>query len=236
MEQLKKALAQLNIHVDEKMLHQFNNYMEQILSWNEKVNLTAIKDPDEFIKKHYVDSVLCANYDEIAGAKTVIDVGTGAGFPGIPLALIFPEKHFLLIDSLDKRIKIIKEICQAIEIRNVEAVHGRAEELAFQQKYRQQFDLCVSRAVAKLPVLAEYCLPFVKIGGFFLSYKGPDTEDERFQAKKALKALGGELIEERKANLEGFDLNHTLLVMKKTQNTPAKYPRKSGIPSKKPLI
>jgi len=235
MNQLENAFEQLNISADSETILKFEKYMKLVLAWNEKVNLTAITDESEFIKKHFIDSVLCAGFDEMKNAKTMIDVGTGAGFPGVPLALIFPDKRFLLIDSLGKRIKILDEILESLGIANVETLHTRAEDLAHNEAYREKFDICVSRAVANLATLSEYCLPFVNIGGTFISYKGPDAGEELQEAKSAIKILGGETESIRNVNVEGFDLSHNMVVIKKKQKTPLKYPRKAGTPTKEPL-
>lgn len=235
MKQLELALLQLNIRADQAALEKYKKYMEGILEWNEKVNLTSITEPEDFIKKHYIDSLLSVNCREFKNAKRIIDVGTGGGFPGIPLAIAAPDKEFVLMDSLNKRIKIINELCESIGIDNVTAVHARAEEMARNKKHRESYDLCVSRAVANLTTLSEYCLPFIKKGGWFLAYKGPDTEQELKDAKKAIGILGGELKREEKASLENFGLEHKIIFIQKNGTTPAKYPRKAGTPSKEPL-
>lgn len=236
MIQLAEGLDQLQIQYDDQVLNKYCKYMERILEWNKMVNITSITDPEQFVEKHYLDSLLSVTCSEFKRAKRVIDIGTGGGFPGIPLALAAPDKEFLLIDSLNKRIKIINEICAEIGISNVTAIHGRAEELAKNKQYREQFDLCVSRAVANLATLAEYCIPFICKGGWFLAYKGPDTEKELAEAEKALKILGGHIQREEKASLDGFTLQHKIIFIEKTRKTPTKYPRKAGTPSKEPLI
>ena len=177
-DRLEIALERLGISCGDDTLQKFESYMEGILKWNKMVNLTSITEKHDFIEKHYIDSLLCVSYDPFVKAGNVIDVGTGGGFPGVPLAIAAPDKEFLLIDSLNKRIKIINELCENAGIKNVRAVHGRAEELAKNKVYRERFDLCVSRAVANLSVLSEYCIPFVKKGGWFLSYKGAEIEAE----------------------------------------------------------
>jgi 16S rRNA (guanine527-N7)-methyltransferase len=235
MKQLEFALKQQNIFVDTKTISKFEKYMKLVLEWNEKVNLTAVTDENEFIKKHFIDSILCADFDELRNANTVIDVGTGAGFPGVPLALVFPDKQFLLIDSLNKRIKILREILKELEISNVSVLHTRAEDLAHNSEYREKFDICVSRAVANLSVLSEYCLPFINIGGFFIAYKGSDFEEELKSAKRAINILGGEIKDIRNKEFESFDLNHNMIILEKKRTTPAKYPRKAGIPTRTPL-
>lgn len=236
MDQLAHAMAELGIPCSEKVLRQFGIYMDGILEWNEKVNLTSITQPQEFIKKHYIDSLLSVGCREFQQARRIIDVGTGGGFPGIPLALAAPDKEFVLMDSLSKRIKIIKELCQRAEIRNVTAIHARAEDLARNREHRQRYDLCVSRAVANIATLSEYCLPLIKKGGWFLAYKGPDTDEELKAGKKAIKLLGGQVMREEKADLKDFELNHKIIFIKKTGETPSKFPRKSGTPSKEPIV
>ncbi len=235
MKELQNALEQLNIPYTEETLEKYRLYMEGIIEWNEKVNLTSITDKDEFIKLHFVDSIMSVPTEEFQKANKIIDVGTGGGFPGIPLALAAPDKEFVLMDSLNKRIKIINQLCEEIGITNVTAVHARAEELAKNKAHRQNYDLCVSRAVANLSTLSEYCLPFIKQGGWFLSYKGPDTDKELADAKKAIKILGGQIDREELAALESSGLEHKIIFIKKVKDTPAKYPRKAGTPSKEPL-
>ncbi len=216
-------------------LSRFERYMQLILEWNEKVNLTAITERDEFVKKHFIDSLCCIPHEEYKEAETVIDVGTGAGFPGMPLAIVSPDKKFLLIDSLNKRIKILNEIIDELGLKNVEAVHGRAEELARNKLYREQFDICVSRAVSRLSVLSEYCLPFVKKGGWLAAYKGPDADREIEDAHSALGKLGGKVIEIKNTEMTQFGISHRIVYIQKTMNTPKVYPRKAGTPEKKPL-
>ena len=210
-------------------------YMEGILAWNEKVNLTNITDPAEFRIKHNADSLMCVDFPEFLEAETVIDVGTGGGFPGIPLAVYAPEKHFTLLDSLNKRLKIIDELAGELGIKNITLVHGRAEDAARAKEHREKYDLCVSRAVSNLATLSEYCLPFIKGGGYLLAYKGPGAEEEVKEAAKALKTLGGSLVDIRETSMEEYGLDHRILVIKKVRNTPKAYPRKAGTPLKEPL-
>lgn len=235
MKQLEKALNELGIQYTENMISQFEGYRNGVIEWNEKVNLTAITDPQEFVVKHFIDSVLCVGFDEYKAAKKVIDVGTGAGFPGIPLAILSQDKEFTLMDSLNKRLKIIDELSAGIGLTNVQTVHARAEELARNKAHREKYDICVSRAVANLTTLSEYCLPFIKVGGYLLAYKGPDAEAELADAKKAISILGGQVEKMEKAQLDDFGLDHRIIFIKKVKNTPAKYPRKAGTPSKEPL-
>ena len=235
MEALRKALETLGLPADEQTVNKYQQYMEGVLDWNEKVNLTNITDPEEFVIKHFIDSIICACYPEFEEAQKIIDVGTGGGFPGIPLALAAPDKEFVLMDSLNKRLKIIDELCGQIGIGNVTTVHARAEELAKNKAYREQYDLCVSRAVANMAVLAEYCLPFIKVDGCLMAYKGPDAEREVEEARKALYLLGGQVEEIREGNLKEFGIDHKVVIIKKVKNTPSKFPRKAGTPAKEPL-
>lgn len=235
MNNFREIFRKLDISFSPDKEDKLVGYMEEILERNQFINLTAITERDEFIKKHYIDSLLCVGYDEFKKAKTVIDVGTGGGFPGIPLAIAFPEKKFILIDSLNKRIKIINELCEKLGIHNVKAVHGRAEELARKKDMRDSFDLCVSRAVANMSTLCEYCLPFVRKGGTFIAYKGPDCGEEVKAAAKAIKVLGGVLDREEKPQFDELPFEHKLLFIHKKENTGSKYPRKAGTPSKEPI-
>ena len=235
MLQIKEAFDAVGVSCSPEMARQLEQYMEGVLSWNEKVNLTAITDRDEFTIKHLLDSVLCCGFPEYQSANKIIDVGTGGGFPGVPLAVVSPEKQFILMDSLKKRLNIIDELTSSIGIRNVSTVHARAEELARNKAHREKYDLCVSRAVANMAVLAEYCLPFIRTGGFLMAYKGPDAESEIAEASHALSLLGGRVEEVRRGNLDEFGIDHKIVVIKKIKNTPSKYPRKAGTPAKEPL-
>ena len=233
MKHLLEAVKSLGMELSEEQIRQFEAYRAGVLEWNEKVNLTAITDPEEFEMKHFADSVMSAGNDIMKNAKKIIDVGTGGGFPGIPLAILFPDKQFTLMDSLGKRIKIIDQLAKEIGIKNVELVHARAEDLAKKKEYREQYDVCVSRAVANLATLSEYCIPFVKIGGYFVPYKTAAAEEEIAEGKKALFILGGHL--ESVSEFSDAELDHTILWIKKVKMTPVKYPRKAGTPSKEPL-
>jgi len=212
------------------------DYMGSIIEWNKKVNLTTITSREDFIDKHLVDSLMCADSKEIRNSKTIIDVGTGAGFPGIPLALVFPEKSFLLLDSQNKKIGIIKEAAEKAGIRNVIFIHGRAEDLAREKDYREKFDLCLSRAVAPMALLLEYCLPFVRKGGDFLAYKGAKWQQEMDAAENALDILGGKKTRIDKDGCGKEGTEHVVIYIHKEKETPGKYPRKAGKPSKYPLL
>lgn len=235
MKQLSDVLDKLQIQYSEEMLDQFRKYMELILDWNEKVNLTSITDKSEFIQKHYIDSVAICAYDQFSEAERIIDVGTGAGFPGIPLAILNPDKSFVLIDSLGKRIKIIREIAERLQMDNVTFYHGRAEDLAHHPNHRENYNLCVSRAVANLSVLSEYCLPFVRVGGWFAAYKSSNIHEEIKDSKTAIRLLGGQLGEDVSIKIEGYHLDHHILFIKKVGKTLSKFPRKAGMPAKEPL-
>lgn len=231
--ELVKFLEMTGRYSDEVM-EKLMGYMHGIISWNEKVNLTNLTEEDEFIEKHYIDSLLLWNSESFKKADKIIDVGTGGGFPGVPLAILYPEKEFLLLDSLKKRLNIIDSLTHELGINNVTTFHGRAEDAAKQKDMREAFDLCVSRAVANLTSLSELCIPFVKIGGYFVAYKGPGAYDEAKEAENAINILGGKL--ESITVPEGQkESEHTLITILKTANTPEKYPRKAGDPLKKPL-
>ena len=235
MKNVESICSRLHINYDDGKSRKFEGYMESVLEKNKHINLTAITDRDEFIRKHYVDSLLCASSAEFRNANSVIDVGTGGGFPGIPLAIAFPEKEFVLIDSLNKRIRIINELCENYGIDNVTALHGRAEELGRNSNFRESFDICVSRAVANMSTLSEYCLPCVKIGGTFIAYKGPECSEELNNASNAIRMLGGEVMRIENPQFDELPFEHTLIYINKAESTRSKYPRKAGTPSKEPI-
>lgn len=216
------------------ILKKMTSYMKGILAWNDKVNLTAVNDRDSFIVKHFADSLACAPSHVVTGAERIVDIGSGGGFPGVPLALVYPEKDFVLIDSLNKRLQIIEDLCAKIGIENVTCVHGRAEDLAKKgNEYREAFDVAVSRSVASMATLAEYCLPFVKVSGTFIAYKSSGVEQELCEAEKAIQLLGGGTV--RKEQPDGIGQKHILIYISKEKHTPDKFPRKAGTPSKRPL-
>lgn len=232
---LKDSCYKLNLNIDEFQINQFMLYKQILLEWNKKINLTAITDEKEIIIKHFVDCLSILSVYNIDSNLKVIDIGTGAGFPGVPLKILCPNISLTLIDSLNKRISFLNELVGQLNLQNVTCIHSRAEDIAKNELYREVYNLAVSRAVANLAVLAEYCLPFVKVGGHFISLKGPDIEAELNQSKLAIKTLGGEIEELKKLNLPYSDIFHSLIIIKKVRQTSKQYPRKSGIISKNPI-
>lgn len=231
-----RIISELNNKYGVDMTDKMISYMQRILEINEHINLTAVREENEFLEKHIVDSLACNDYDEFQKAKIVVDMGTGGGFPGIPLAITNPDKKFILADSLNKRLKVIDQVAQEVGIDNIELVHIRAEDMGHDVKYRENVDVCISRAVASLGVLSEWCLPLVKTGGFFIPYKGEGTEEEIAAAKTAIKVLGGKVdkIEnpfEDKNAISG----HSLVFIKKVNTTPKRFPRKPGVAKKTPI-
>ena len=233
LDKFQKGLEQLKITLSEEQIRQFLVYYEMLVETNKVMNLTAITDFDEVIEKHFLDSLsLCQVYDLNHGVR-ILDMGTGAGFPGVPLKIAFPEINLVLADSLNKRIKFLEDVIVKLELKKVKALHARAEELGRNADYRESFDLCVSRAVANLASLSEYCIPFVKEGGKFISYKSGDVDEEAAQAKKAVTVLGGRIAEVHKFDLG--EQKRSFVIIDKVKKTPKAYPRKAGTPTKDPL-
>ena len=235
IESFEKDLEELNIKLEKRQVCQFLQYYELLVEWNSFMNLTAITDFDEVIKKHFIDSLSLIKGMDLSKEYSVIDIGTGAGFPGIPLKIAFPNLKITLLDSLNKRIKFLDEVINILELKDIKTIHGRAEDFAKDKNYRQSYDLCVSRAVANLSTLSEYCLPYVKIGGKFISYKSEKITDEMNAAKNAIKILGGNISGQVDFNLPYSDIYRNLFIIDKIKDTPNKYPRKAGLPSKEPL-
>ena len=231
----KNILDQWQIPFSEKQQEQLIVYYEMLVEKNKVMNLTAITEFEDVLEKHFLDSIAVARYVDLTRELSVIDLGTGAGFPGMPLKIMFPNLKITLADSLNKRILFLNEVIDALQLEEVTTVHGRAEDLASDVKYREQYDYCVSRAVANLSTLSEYCLPFVKSGGTFISYKSGEIEEELSTAKKAIFLLGGQVKEVIPFQLDGTDISRSFVMIGKEKKTPKAYPRKSGMPSKKPL-
>jgi len=231
----KNKINTLHIELSEEQYNQYVTYYNMVVEKNKVMNLTGITEFDEFIDKHYIDSLSIVNAVDMSQVNSVIDVGTGAGFPGIPLKIAFPHLKITLLDSLNKRINFLNEVVEALGLQNVETCHGRAEDFGHRKEYREQYDLCASRAVANLSTLAEYCLPFVKVGGQFVSYKSGNVVNELKESSKAIKILGGETGQVCSFILPETDFARTLVPIQKVRMTGNKYPRKAGTPSKEPL-
>lgn len=229
------GLDALGITCSVIQINQFLTFYEMLIEKNKVMNLTAITEFQDVIEKHFLDSLSLAENRNLNQKLKAIDLGTGAGFPGIPLKIAFPELEIVLMDSLNKRILFLKEVIEELDLSGITAVHGRAEEMAVKSDYRETFDLCVSRAVANLSSLSEYCIPFVKVGGNFVSYKSAEVEEEVHQARKAINVLGGKIVKVQKFTLPGTEVSRSLIQIEKQRKTPKGYPRKSGTPSKNPI-
>ena len=233
--QFTKDLESLGIYLTGSQIDQFLRYYELLIEKNRVINLTAITDYQDVLKKHFVDSISLAKAMDLARSLHIIDIGTGAGFPGLALKIAFPDLKVTLLDSLNKRIYFLNEVISELGLDGVETIHGRAEDFARPGKLRESFDLCVSRAVANLSTLSEYCLPYVKVGGFFVSYKSEKISEELETAKKAVSLLGGSIESQIEFMLPDSDIYRNLVMIRKKKDTPGKYPRKAGIPVKEPL-
>lgn len=229
------VLKKWNLVLTEEQKNQFLTYYEMLVEKNKVMNLTSVTEFNEVVEKHFLDSISLWTIEDLSQRKKVIDLGTGAGFPGIPLKIMFSELEITLADSLNKRILFLQEVIDALKLQNISAIHGRAEEMAKQENFRESYDLCVSRAVANLSTLSEYCLPFVRIGGKFISYKSGEIEEEQKNAKNAVFLLGGKIEKIHKFELDGTELKRSFVVIDKVKKTPKLYPRKAGTPAKNPL-
>ena len=223
----------LDIELDDIQINKFYEYMNLLLEWNEKINLTAIAEKEDIILKHFIDSITIFKY--LKDNDKIIDVGTGAGFPGIPISILNDNIKITLLDSLNKRVMFLNEVIEKLKLKNIEAIHSRAEELGHNRIHREQYDVVVSRAVANMTTLTEYLLPFVKINGRCICMKGPDYEEELKDAEFAINELGGKIERIEKIILPNSDIERNLIIIKKINQTKNKYPRKAGTPSKEPL-
>lgn len=235
MKELQEKAEQLGIVITDQQAEQFQIYYDRLIEKNKVMNLTAITEYQEVIDKHFIDSILLGTVIDLSKEQSMIDVGTGAGFPGIPLKIVYPELEITLLDSLNKRVKFLEEVVAELKLQNIQAVHMRAEDGGQSKEHREQYDICVSRAVANLATLCEYCLPFVKKGGCFVSYKAAKTEEELMQAEHAIKVLGGKIKTVKELSLPDAEGKRTLVVIEKIAKTPKQYPRKAGIASKEPI-
>mgnify|MGYP000845870779 FL=1 len=235
-EELEKAASLYGFPLEANQIRKFGVYYALLIEWNAKINLTAITEPQEFAVKHIIDSLTALRGIEGAASFRLIDVGTGAGFPGIPLKIVRPDMKLVLLDSLKKRVHFLAAAVEALGLKDVECLHGRAEEAARQHALRESFDVAVSRAVARLSVLAEYLLPFVRLGGRAIALKGLHSEEEAKEAGRAVQLLGSAVIEAIPVRLPGLSDKRAVLVMKKERLTPKEYPRKAGKPAKEPLL
>ena len=232
---LIREAEKTGIEITEKMYEKLEKYSEMMLHYNEFINLTAITEPEEIKEKHFLDSVTLILSEKLENGCTLIDIGAGAGFPSVPVKIVREDINLTMLDSLNKRISFLNDVVEALEMKNARAIHLRAEEGGKNKDLREKFDVATARAVADLSVLSEYALPFVKTGGYFVAMKGSSPEEETNNAKKAIKEMGGQ-IEEVKEIVLPSGIRHSLIIIKKIKNTPAKYPRKAGKPSKEPIV
>lgn len=231
----QEDLESFSLQLTEKQINQFLRYYEMLTEWNGFMNLTSITEYDEVMKKHFIDSLSIVKIFDTSRMCKVIDVGTGAGFPGLVLKIAFPQMEITLLDSLNKRIHFLNAVIEELELEGISTLHGRAEDYARPGQLREQFDLCVSRAVANLSVLAEYCLPYVKVGGCFVAYKSEKLNEELTESKHAISMLGGKMEKNVEFKLPNSDIFRSLICISKVQTTSKKYPRKAGIPTKEPI-
>lgn len=235
IELFKVGAKEFGLEIKEEEEEKFGLYKELLKEWNEKINITAIVDDAEIVSKHFLDSLSIFTLDYFNGRKKLIDIGTGGGFPGLPMKILRDDLDITLLDSLNKRIMFLNEVIDKLKLRDIRALHGRAEELSRKEEFREKFDLAVSRAVAPLNTLSEYSLPFIKVGGYFISMKGPDVADEVNEARRAIQILGGKIVDTKLITLPSTDIVHSLIIIEKIRQTPTKYPRAGGKPRKAPL-
>ncbi|MEL7649532.1 MAG: 16S rRNA (guanine(527)-N(7))-methyltransferase RsmG [Sedimentibacter sp.] len=233
---LEEGFKQLKLPYSTEIENKFIKYRDLLKEWNKKINITSIDDDEEIYVKHFLDSILLLCPETALEKKSIIDVGTGGGFPGYPLKIANDNYSVTLLDSLRKRIDFLEEVSRSLNLKNVEFIHGRAEDFGQNPGYREKYDICVSRAVAPLNVLSEYCLPFVKVGGYFAAYKSENISKEISDSEKAIAKLGGRISEVKEVSLPGSDIVRKIVIIEKTEKTDAKYPRKAGKPAKDPLV
>lgn len=232
---IKTECENIGLEVNEDKYNKFIQYKDLMKEWNEKVNLTAITDDREIIIKHFVDSIKAFEFKKLNSTIKIIDIGTGAGLPGIPIKIMNDNAEVLLLDSLQKRINFLNEVIDKLKLKDIKTIHGRAEDFGINLSYREKFDVAISRAVANMSVLAELCLPFVKKNGYFVALKGPAVQQELDEAKKAISVLGGKIEEVVQVNFKDDELKHNLVIIKKIKGTPKQYPRRAGTITKKPI-
>ena len=240
MNKLINICNKINIEISDDQINCFEKYYELLIEKNKVMNLTAITEKEDVIVKHFIDSIALIPYlldkgFNVNSELSIIDIGTGAGFPGLPLKIMMPDVKFTLLDSLNKRVSFLNEVIDELKLKDIEVLHGRAEDYASDNKYREKYDICVSRAVANLSTLSEYCIPFVKEDGFFISYKAGESEEEINNSKNAIKILGGKINKVEEFILPGTDASRVFVFIRKQELTDKKYPRKAGVPAKKPL-
>ncbi|SHI37082.1 16S rRNA (guanine527-N7)-methyltransferase [Dethiosulfatibacter aminovorans DSM 17477] len=232
---LEEMLKSSDLDCTSEQVDKFELYKTMIQEWNKKINITSITEDEDIYMKHFVDSIIVKNHFDMESVDKMIDVGTGGGFPGIPLKIVNEKMDVTLLDSLNKRIIFLEEVVKSLGLQNVSLIHGRAEDFGVNEDYREKFDLSISRAVAPLNILSEYCIPFVKVGGCFISMKSGDVEKEIEDSANALDLLGGRIRNIVKYRLPGTDISRSIIIIEKYRETPVKYPRKAGKPTKKPL-
>lgn len=232
---LIEGIEKLDLVINEEEIEKFIEYKKLLKDWNRKINITAITDDEEIDIKHFLDSLTPLSTKLFNNKVKIVDVGSGGGFPGLPLKILRNDIELLLLDSLNKRVKFLKEVINKLNLENVEAAHGRAEGYGKDPIYREKFDIATSRAVASLNILSEYCLPFVKVGGHFIAMKGSEIDEEINEARNAIKVLGGEIEKKEIITLPNSNIKHSLIIIKKIKHTPKKYPRKAGSPKRMPL-
>ena len=234
IEIMEKGFKDLKLPYSEEIEEKFIVYRDLLKEWNKKINITSIEEDEDIYVKHFIDSLLILNEDNAAENKTIIDVGTGGGFPGLPLKIVNDNYRITLLDSLRKRIDFLAEVVKALNLKNVELIHGRAEDYGQNKKYRESYDICVSRAVAPLNVLSEYCIPFVKVGGYFAAYKSDNISQEISNSDNAIKNLW-KIKEIKEISIPGTDINRKIVIIEKIEKTNIRYPRKAGKPGKDPI-